>query len=72
MKIDKSELRALAEKSDEELWAEIKRIADEHGYKLGDISPRAEDLAKVRSALRGTERLNMREAIRLINSYKKS
>lgn len=71
MKIDKEQLKALADKSDKELWQTITGIASSHGYELPKTAPKPEDMEKIRAALRGSEKINMREAIRFINAYRK-
>ena len=71
MNINRDELRALSELSDSELWEKIGKIAREHGYTLGDISPSQKDLERIRGALRGSESLSMRDAARILNTYKK-
>ena len=71
MKIDKEQLRALADRSDKELWEAIGSIASSHGYTLPSALPKSEDMEKIRAALRGTEKINMREAVRLMNEYKR-
>ena len=68
---DKSELSRLASLDDRALWESIRSIASQHGYELSDRNASHEDLEKVRSILRGSEKINMREAARLINTYKK-
>ena len=68
---DKNKLARLAELDDSALWESIKNIASEHGYALGNKNASHTDLERVRAILRGTEKFNMREAARLINTYKK-
>jgi hypothetical protein len=68
---DKSELSRLASLDDATLWESIRNIASQHGYELSDRNASHEDLERVRSILRGSEKFNMREAARLINTYKK-
>ena len=68
---DKNELARLAELDDSALWESIKKIASEHGYTLGERTASHDDLEKVRAIFKGTEKFNVREAARLINTYKK-
>ncbi len=72
MKINKEELKQLAEKNDSELWGEIQKIAGSHGYKLPESSPGHENLEKIRRALSGAEKMNLADAARIINSCKKN
>jgi hypothetical protein len=71
MKINKDEMKRLAEKGDAELWAEILSIAKSHGYNLSGTSPRPEDLEKIRRALLGVEKISLADATRIMNNYKK-
>jgi len=70
MKINKEQMKILAEKSDAELWAEIISLAKRHGYDLSGNTPRAEDLAKVRRALMGIEKISLGDAAKMLNNYK--
>ncbi len=71
MKIDKEKLASLAALGDRELWMTICQIAANHGYKLPENQPTDSDMEKIRRALNGSEKLNMREAVKLLNNYKK-
>ncbi len=71
IKINKDELRALAELSDAELWSSIGKIASSHGYSLKEVTPSTGELEKIRTALRDIDKINMRDALRLLNEYKK-
>lgn len=70
MKINKDELKRLAEKSDAELWASITEMAKAKGYDLKLDTPSKETIEKIRRALMGTEKLGMMDAARIINNYK--
>ncbi len=71
MKIDKNALAALASLGDRELWEAIGKIASEHGFSLPKSTPNHEEMEKLRSVISGSDKINMREAIKLLNSYKK-
>lgn len=71
MKIDKDKLSELAGKSDAELWAIINGIAAKHGYNLPKSTPAKADMDKIRGIMGSPEKFNMREAMRLMNEYKK-
>lgn len=71
MKIDKEKLRELSEKSDAELWQTISGIAAKHGYSLPSNTPTEAEMNKIRSILGGADKLNMREAMRLMQEYKR-
>ncbi len=72
MKINKEELKRLSEKNDTELWSEIQKIAQSHGYNLPQAAPKPEDLEKIRRALSGAEKINLADAARILNSCKKN
>ena len=71
MKINKEEMKRLAEKSDSELWNEIQSIAKKHGYTLPSAMPKHEDIEKIRRALLGVEKINLTDAAKIMNNYKK-
>lgn len=70
MRFDREKLEALAALPDDKLWAEVVRIAESYGYSLPQKTPSHEDLEKMRAAAR-SERINLSEAMRLVNQYKK-
>lgn len=71
MKINKEELKRLAEKPDAELWGEILLMAKKHGYNLPETPPKHEDIEKIRRALSGYERISLTDAAKIMNNYKK-
>ena len=71
MKINKDEMKRLAGKSDSELWNEIQSLAKKHGYSLPSAMPKHEDIEKIRRALLGVEKINLTDAAKIMNSYKK-
>lgn len=70
MKINKEQMKKLAEKPDSELWAEILAIAGRHGYELQKTPPKPEDIERIRRALSGAEKMSLGEAARIMNNYK--
>ena len=71
MKIDKEKLAALAALPDDKLWGEVVRVAATHGIKLSATPPSAEEMERLRGAIRGGARLNLTEAVRIVNDYNK-
>lgn len=71
MRVNKEELARLAQKSDAELWGEIQSIASKYGYALPKEIPPREKMEKIRAALTGVERLNLSDAAKILNAYKK-
>lgn len=71
MRINKDELKRLAEKPDAELWGEIILMAKSHGYNLPETPPKHEDIEKIRRALTGSEKISLTDAAKIMNSYKK-
>ena len=70
MKLNKSITDRLKNLTDDELWAEIRKMAAGYGLSLPDRTPSASDLAKVRDALNIGE-VNMNDAMRIVNEYKR-
>ncbi|MBO7303726.1 MAG: hypothetical protein J6V09_00690 [Clostridia bacterium] len=71
MKLDKEKLKQMAEKSDDALWAEIYEMAKAHGYTLPKAAPKHEDMERIRGAMRGSEKITLGDAARIMNSCKK-
>ncbi len=69
MRFDKSRLEALAALPDDKLWAEVLKIADSFGYSLPRQAPPHCELEKMRDAVR-CDKINVSEALRLVNQYK--
>jgi hypothetical protein len=70
MRFDKEKLAALAAMPDDKLWAEVVKIAEGFGYALPKTTPPHSELEKMRSAVK-SERINVSEAMRVVNQYKK-
>ena len=71
MKIDKDKLKTYASLDDAALWEEIKKVGGAHGFKLPEKPPAKSELAKVRGALFDCEKINLGEALKVINNYRK-
>ena len=71
MKIDKERLASFASLPDDKLWAEVTRLAASHGLKLSETPPSHEEMERLRGAIRGGAKINLTEAVRLVNEYNK-
>jgi len=71
MRIDKDKLSALMGMSDRELWGEIRKIAKSHGFTLPEKVPEHSEMEKIRGAVSGGAKLNLGEAVRMLNDYKR-
>ena len=71
MKIDREKLRALLSMPDDELWREISTIAGGYGFTLPKNAPPKSEMDKLRGAVKDGERLNLAQAIKIINTYRK-
>lgn len=71
MKINKEQLSALADMPDSALWQTIRDIAKSHGYELPTNQPTSAEMNKIRGAMRGTEKINMSEALGLLKNFRK-
>ncbi len=70
MKFSQDMMKQLSGLDDAQLWQAIRKIASSHGYTLPDVTPRPEDLKRVRQVLNGDAKMSYAEARRIINSYK--
>ncbi len=70
MKLNKTVTDRLRNLTDDELWAEIRKMAAGYGLCLPDKSPTSGELAKVREALNIGE-INVGDAMRIVNEYKR-
>ncbi len=70
MKFNKDALRELSQKSDAELWEQIRTIATEHGIKIPEGQPSKENLDKVRRMLDGTERMSFSNAKKILDDFR--
>ncbi len=70
MKLNKEELKKIASLPDSEMWQGICAIAKSNGYNLKSNQPKHEELDKMREILRGDVKINMLDAMRLLNTYK--
>jgi hypothetical protein len=70
MKVNKDQLKKLAELPDDKLWAEIVRMGESYGINMPKATPPHDQLEKLRSTVSGT-RLNIGEAVKILTEYKK-
>lgn len=70
MKLNKTVTDRLASLPDDQLWAEIRKMAAGYGLALPERSPTSEELDKVRSAL-NIGQINVGDAMRIVNEYKR-
>lgn len=71
MKIDKEKLKALLEKSDEELWREVVSVAGAKGVRLPNTPPPKSEMDKMRAAVAHGSGFKLAEAVRLVDRYRK-
>ncbi len=71
MKIDKAKLDAMLKKDDASLWEEIRKIAGSHGWRLPEAAPPHSEMEKLRLSVGDGTKLNLGDAMRIINSYKR-
>lgn len=71
MKINKEMLSELTKKSDCELWETVRGIASRYGIRLPEKTPSREEMSNLRSALGGSERINLSRAMEILNSYRR-
>lgn len=71
LKINKEMLSELSSMPDDALWQKIREIASSYGIALGEVAPSHSELEQVRSMCRGDAKLNMSQAVKLLNDYKR-
>ncbi len=72
MKINKEKLAELVALGDRELWCEVRKIAASYGFTLPEKTPSHSDMERLRSAVSDGAKLNMREALKIINDCRRS
>ena len=71
MRLSKEQLDKIASLSDEELWEEVCSVAKRHGFTLPSKTPAKVEMQKLREAITGGAKLNLGEAVRILNEYKR-
>ena len=71
MKFDKRELERMINLPDDQLWAEVNGIARKYGLSLPEKCPEHSEMQKLRSTVGSGMKINVNDALRLINKYKK-
>jgi len=70
MKLNKEELKRIADLPDSAMWQGICAVAKSNGYNLTSKQPTHQELEKIREILRGDVKIGMLDAMRMINTYK--
>ena len=71
MKFSQEKLDALSKMNDRELWEQIRIIAKGYGINLPDKTPTHEELEKVRGLISGGGKINISDAYKIMNQYRK-
>ena len=71
MKINKEKLRELQAMGDDELWREIRTVAASYGFTLPEKTPPKSEMDKLRRTVGESEKINLAEAARIINGYRR-
>ncbi len=71
MRVDKEKLSKLLEKNDEELWADVVKMAREKGFELPKAPPPKTEMDKMRSAVSGGGAMDLARAAKILNDYRK-
>lgn len=71
VKINKEQLRRLAELPDKALWQSIRDMAKGYGYELPEKQPTEAEMSKIRAIMLGTEKINVSHALNLLKNFKK-
>ena len=70
MKLNREMLKQYAMLGDAELWREICAMGSKYGYKLPPNVPSHAEMEKIRTLMRGDEKIGLSEAMKLLNEYK--
>ena len=70
MKLDREKLNAMVALPDDELWKSIVEIGKSHGFTLPNKTPTHDEMEKLRDLARDGARLNLANAIKILNKYK--
>lgn len=70
MKLDREKLNAMVALPDDELWKSIVEIGKSHGFTLPNKTPPHDEMEKLRDLARDGARLNLANAIKILNKYK--
>lgn len=71
MKIDKSTVDRLLRQNDDQLWRTVQMIAAQGGVNLAGVS-RPRDMTKLRSALSTLTDGDIKRAMEIVDSYKRT
>ena len=71
MRVDKEKLNALVALPDGELWCEVRKIAKSYGFTLPEKTPCESDMQKLRGAVTGSGKINLGDAVKILNDYKR-
>lgn len=71
MKLNKEKLDALCALDDDALWREIRGIAAAYGLCLPERTPPHSELEKMREAALGGPKLNLGEAMKILNKQRR-
>lgn len=71
MKIDKEKLNALTSLPNDELWCEIRKVAKSYGFTLPEKTPADSEMQKLRGTVSGGCKLNLGDAVKILNDYRK-
>lgn len=69
MKLNSDKLRALAALSDEELWGEIGKMAQNFGQRIPKDVPSHSDMERIRAALCGAQ-INLSDAMQILRAQR--
>ena len=70
MRLDKDKMNELVGLDDEALWQRIVEIGAAYGFKLPTKAPAHDELEKLRETVRDGARMNVTQAVKLLNKYR--
>jgi hypothetical protein len=69
MKLDRAKLETMCALPDDQLWSEVVKMAAGYGFTLPSETPSKENMQKLRQAATAP-RINISDAVKLLNQYK--
>ena len=71
MKINKDQLKLLADLPDKALWQAIRDMAKSRGYELPEGEPSASEMNQIRAAMRSSDKINLPMALGILKNLKR-
>lgn len=71
MRLDREKLINMVSLPDDALWKMVVEIGKSHGFTLPDKTPPHDELEKLRSIAKDGAKMNVANALKILNKYKR-